>query len=71
MVRDCADPEALAEFWPAAIGFTVRTGNGQPYITLSGSALRWPLNDLTLQRMPEPKTAKNRTHSVIARPAQH
>ena len=61
-VLDCNDPERLADFWQAAIGFEVRTGDGQPYVTLSGSTLRRPLNHLTLQRVPEPKTAKNRLH---------
>ena len=62
VVMDCTDPLALADFWQAAIGFTVRTGNGDPYITLSGSELRRPLNHLTLQKVPEPKTVKNRSH---------
>jgi hypothetical protein len=31
-------------------------------VTLSGSHLRRPLNHLTLQRVPEPKTVKNRAH---------
>lgn len=61
-VLDCNDPDRLADFWQAAIGFEVRTGDGQPYITLSGSTVRRPLNHLTLQRVPEPKTAKNRLH---------
>jgi hypothetical protein len=62
VVMDCADPVALADFWAEAIGFTVRTGDGNPYVTLSGSELRRPLNHLTLQRVPEAKTVKNRTH---------
>ena len=62
VVMDCTDPVALADFWQAAIGFEVRTGDGDPYVTLSGSTLRRPLNHLTLQRVPEPKTVKNRTH---------
>ena len=62
VVMDCADPVALADFWQEAIGFEVRTGEGDPYVTLSGSSLRRPLNHLTLQRVPEPKTTKNRTH---------
>ena len=62
VVMDCADPVRLADFWEAAIGFEVRTGDGDPYVTLSGSTLRRPLNHLTLQRVPEPKTVKNRTH---------
>ena len=62
VVMDCADPVALADFWQAAIGFEVRTGDGDPYVTLSGSTLRRPINHLTLQRVPEAKTVKNRTH---------
>ena len=62
VVMDCADPVRLADFWQEAIGFTARTGDGEPYVTLSGSELRRPLNHLTLQRVPEPKTVKNRTH---------
>ena len=62
VVMDCEDPVRLGDFWQEAIGFTVRTGDGQPYVTLSGSDLRRPLNHLTLQRVPEPKTVKNRTH---------
>ena len=62
VVMDCADPERLADFWQEAIGFETRSGDGQPYVTLSGSTLRRPLNHLTLQRVPEPKTVKNRTH---------
>ena len=62
VVMDCADPLALADFWQSAIGFTVRTGDGNPYVTLSASELRRPLNHLTLQTVPEPKSVKNRTH---------
>ena len=62
VVMDCVDPDSLADFWQEAVGFTVRTGDGQPYVTLSGSELRRPLNHLTLQRVPEAKTVKNRTH---------
>jgi hypothetical protein len=62
VVMDCTDPVALGDFWQAAIGFEVRTGDGDPYVTLSGATLRRPLNHLTLQRVPEPKSVKNRTH---------
>lgn len=61
-VLDCRDPEALADFWQEAVGFTVRTGDGNPYVTLSGSDLRRPLNHLTFQKVDEPKTVKNRLH---------
>jgi hypothetical protein len=59
---DCADPVVLAPFWMEAVGFTVRTGDGEPYVTLSEAPMRRPLNHLTLQRVPEAKTAKNRAH---------
>jgi hypothetical protein len=55
VVLDCADPAALADFWQEAIGFETRTGDGEPYYTLSGSDLRRPLNHLTLQKVPEPR----------------
>lgn len=59
---DCADPVAVADFWQAAIGFSKRDGDGDPYVTLSESEVGRPLNHLTLQRVPEPKSAKNRAH---------
>lgn len=62
VVLDCADPEALADFWQPAVGFATRTGDGEPYVTLSGSELRRPLNHLTLQKVPEPRIGKNRCH---------
>lgn len=62
LVLDCADPERLADFWQETIGFEQRTGDGEPYIVLSGSALRRPLNHLTLQKVPEGKSVKNRCH---------
>ncbi len=62
MTLDCADPQRLADFWQAAIGFTERSGDGAPYVTLSGSPVKRPLNHLTLQRVPEPKTVKARAH---------
>lgn len=59
---DCADPERIADFWQAAIGFNTRVGNGHPYITLSEAGGGRMLNHLTIQRVPEAKTAKLRAH---------
>lgn len=59
---DCADPHAQADFWQAAIGFTERVGDGNPYITLSAAPGGRAINHLTLQRVPEPKSAKHRAH---------
>jgi catechol 2,3-dioxygenase-like lactoylglutathione lyase family enzyme len=58
-VLDCADPEALADFWTAALGFR-RHGFHPPYLRLSDPDGRWP--DLLLQQVPEPKSVKNRMH---------
>ena len=59
---DSNDPERTADFWQAAIGFARREGDGNPYITLSDSPVGRPLNHLTIQRVPEGKTAKHRLH---------
>jgi predicted enzyme related to lactoylglutathione lyase len=59
---DANDPELLADFWQKAIGFKTRVGDGNPYYTLSDSDVGRPLNHLTIQRVPEGKTAKHRLH---------
>jgi len=59
---DCSDPERIADFWQAAIGFNTRVGNGRPYITLSEAGGGRMLNHLTIQRVPEAKTTKLRAH---------
>ena len=59
---DSNDPERIADFWQAAIGFERRIGDGEPYITLSDSPVGRPLNHLTIQRVPEGKAAKHRLH---------
>jgi predicted enzyme related to lactoylglutathione lyase len=64
IVLDCADPELLAEFWSKALGYSV-----------SGFAEQWGMlkgpNDgevFLLQRVPEPKTGKNRMHIDVTAP---
>ncbi|HAM02072.1 MAG TPA: lactoylglutathione lyase [Acidimicrobiaceae bacterium] len=56
---DALDPDALAPFWAAALGYRVAgsEGNYVALVPLEGTA-----PNLLLQRVPEPKTAKNRTH---------
>ena len=61
VVIDCADPAQLAEFWAAALGYRI-AGTEEPYVVLR------PTGDgpeLLLQRVPEPKTTKNRMHLDI------
>ena len=66
LVLDCADPDRLAEFWSAAIGYTTVGGAGS-YVLLVDAAGQQP--KLLLQRVDEPKTAKNRMHVDIETPA--
>ncbi len=59
IVIDCADPEALAEFWAEALGYT-KLGFLDPYVVLLPPVREHP--PVMLQRVPEPKTAKARIH---------
>jgi len=65
LVLDCADPDRLAEFWSAAIGYATLGGAGS-YVMLVDEAGQLP--KLLLQRVSEPKTAKNRMHFDIETP---
>ena len=65
LVLDCADPERLAEFWSAAIGYTTLGGAGN-YVLLVDEAGQQP--KLLLQRVDEPKSGKNRMHFDIETP---
>ena len=65
LVLDCADPEALARFWSAAIGYKTVGGAGN-YVMLVDAAGHQP--KLLLQRVAEPKAGKNRVHFDIETP---
>ena len=65
LVLDCADPEALARFWSAAIGYETLGGAGN-YVMLVDPERRQP--KLLLQRVDEPKASKNRMHVDIETP---
>jgi predicted enzyme related to lactoylglutathione lyase len=62
LVLDCADPEAMAEFWAPALGYQRLGGAGQ-YVLLVSSEPGRP--KLLLQGVPEAKTVKNRMHLDI------
>jgi predicted enzyme related to lactoylglutathione lyase len=66
LVLDCADPDKLAEFWSAALGYTTLGGAGN-YVLLVDSDGSRP--KLLLQRVDEPKSGKNRMHFDIETPA--
>ena len=65
LVLDCGDPETLAEFWAAALGYEP-LGNAGNYVALVSPTPGRP--KLLLQGVPEPKTTKNRMHLDIETP---
>src|SRR5690349_5762867 len=62
LVLDCEDPEKLAEFWAPALGYA-NVGNAGSYVMLLPAEGDGP--QLLLQRVSEPKAAKNRMHFDI------
>ena len=62
LVLDCVDPARLAEFWSAALRYA-NLGSAGAYVALYPMAGNGP--KLLLQRVSEPKTAKNRMHLDI------
>jgi predicted enzyme related to lactoylglutathione lyase len=59
IVLDCADPDRLADFWAAALGYDL-LGRAGTYRALVDPDGRGP--KLILQGVDEPKTVKNRCH---------
>ncbi|MFA1544318.1 VOC family protein [Actinomadura monticuli] len=58
-VLDCRAPDTLADFWAAALGYE-RGEFDPPYVPLTDPDRAGPT--ILLQRVPEPKSAKNRMH---------
>lgn len=65
LILDCSDPEVLASFWCAALGYERVWGN-ETYVALADPQKQRPV--LSLQRVAEPKTTKNRMHIDIHAP---
>jgi predicted enzyme related to lactoylglutathione lyase len=65
LVLDCHDPETLAPFWAAALGY-VSVGAVENYVLLAPDSRPGP--KLLLQRVPEEKVGKNRMHLDIEVP---
>ena len=64
---DARDPHALAAFWAAALGYVPEPGYDEPdAASIVDPDGRGPA--ISFQRVPEPKTAKNRLHLDV-RPA--
>jgi Glyoxalase-like domain len=66
IVIDCADPEALAEFWRGAAGWLVHSID-EEFASLRSPSGTGPY--LELLRAPGSKTVKNRLHPDVAPPA--
>lgn len=65
LVLDCADPNLLAPFWAAALDY-VSLGEFGTYTALFPNGRAGP--KLLLQKVTEPKAAKNRMHLDIEVP---
>jgi predicted enzyme related to lactoylglutathione lyase len=65
LVLDSRDPEALAPFWAAALGYKV-VGVVENYVKLVPDGREGP--QLLLQLVPEHKASKNRMHLDIKAP---
>lgn len=65
LTLDCADPQRLAGFWADALGYRKVGGLGQ-YVLLAPREPGAP--NVILQRVPEPKTVKNRMHIDVKAP---
>jgi predicted enzyme related to lactoylglutathione lyase len=62
LVLDSRDPEALAPFWAAALGYVV-SGGVENYVLQLPEASAGP--KLLIQQVPEDKAHKNRMHIDI------
>ncbi len=60
VVLDCADPHSLAAFWAEVLEVHKLDWTHEPYVVLGPQDGRRPY--LILQRVSEPKDAKNRMH---------
>jgi predicted enzyme related to lactoylglutathione lyase len=62
---DCADPVRLATFWAEVLGVEVGEGFGEPvhYLGLEPASPGAPVT--SFQRVPDPRTTKNRLHLDI------
>jgi predicted enzyme related to lactoylglutathione lyase len=65
VVIDSGDPDRLADFWAAALGYEKRRRIG-PFVGVRPSRREWfTVGHLVLQQVPEPKVGKNRVHIDI------
>jgi hypothetical protein len=60
LVLDCAEPQALEEFWRDALGYRVYFSSESHVILVPADESN--ASPLVLQQVPEPKAGKNRMH---------
>jgi predicted enzyme related to lactoylglutathione lyase len=63
LTLDCADPERLANFWNQALGYQQVAAVDNFVVLAPAPGMAGP--KLALQRVPEPRTAKNHLHIDI------
>ena len=61
LTLDCVDLDRTAAFWSGALGFDDVEFDGD-YALVRGTGDLSGVRGVTLQRVPEPKTVKNRMH---------
>jgi predicted enzyme related to lactoylglutathione lyase len=66
LVLDCRDPEPLAAFWAEALGYQRIGAAGNYFLLVPPDGEAGP--QLLLQRVPEPKSGKNRMHFDLHTP---
>jgi len=65
IVIDCADPQRVAGFWAAALGWEAQREGDYWWMNASGDPADGSLM-LVFVPVPEPKTVKNRVHIDVA-----
>ena len=63
IILDCADPQAIKDFWRAALDYIEVPYPDEQYVVLANDKEVAPV--FALQRVPEPKPGKNRMHIDI------
>jgi hypothetical protein len=65
---DCADVWKVANFWAAALGRPVDEGSSDVFASIGGGDPQRGEPAWFFHKVPEPKTAKNRTHVDLIDP---
>jgi hypothetical protein len=69
IVIDCADHEAVVPFWLAAMGDYERLDVNEQYVAIAPLERAVGRPAILFQKVPEPKTVKNRVHMDLRGPS--